>query len=134
MYSECGYAAEDAVEKEFPGAAGIDAMTNLIEQIRKAPPNEFLGYPVSSARDFKVLKEWRDGKEFPISHVPAQNLLYFTNQNGDWIAIRPSGTEPKVKAYLGVREQAAYSPRTVAHAHARLEQLRAFAASLLTDT
>ena len=131
MYDECGYAAEDAVEKEFPGAAGIDAMTNLIEQIRQAPPKEFLGHPVASARDFKSLKEIRDGKEFAITHVPAQNLLYFTNANGDWVAIRPSGTEPKVKAYLGVREQAAYSPETVAHAHQRLEQLKAFAASLL---
>ncbi|MFZ5630860.1 MAG: phospho-sugar mutase [Spirochaetota bacterium] len=131
MYTECGYAAEDAVEKEFPGAAGIDAMTNLIEQIRKAPPKEFLGYPVFSARDFKVLKEMRDGKEIPISHVPAQNLLYFANANGDWVAIRPSGTEPKVKAYLGVREQSAFSAKTVAHAHTRLTELKMFAASHL---
>lgn len=131
MYTECGYAAEDAVEKEFPGAAGIDAMTNLIEQIRKAPPKEFLGYPVFSARDFKVLREMRDGKEIPISHVPAQNLLYFANANGDWVAIRPSGTEPKVKAYLGVREQSAFSAKTVAHAHSRLAELKKFAASLL---
>lgn len=133
MYTECGYATEDAVEKEFPGAAGIDAMTNLIEQIREAPPKEFLGHPVSSARDFKTLKETRDGKEIPISHMPAQNLLYFTNKNGDWVAIRPSGTEPKVKAYLGVREQAAYSAETVAHAHGRLAELKKFAASLLGD-
>ncbi len=134
MYDECGYAAEDAVEKEFPGAAGIDAMTNLIEQIRQEPPKEFLGHPVTSARDFKTLKEIRDGKEQPITHVPSQNLLYFTNANGDWVAIRPSGTEPKVKAYLGVREQAAYSPEIVAHAHQRLEQLKAFAASLLAGS
>lgn len=134
MYTECGYCAEDAIEREFPGAAGIDAMTNLIEQIRRAPPKDFLGYPVTSARDFKTLKELRDGNEQPITHVPAQNLLYFTNANGDWVAIRPSGTEPKVKAYLGVREQAAYSPETVAHAHQRLEQLKAFAASLLTGS
>ncbi len=131
MYDECGYAAEDAIEREFPGAAGIDAMTNLIEQIRKAPPKEFLGHPVLSARDFRTLKEIRDGEELPITHVPAQNLLYFTNNNGDWLAIRPSGTEPKVKAYLGVRERAAYSPETVALAQKRLEQLKAFALTLL---
>lgn len=131
MYRECGYAAEDAVEKEFPGASGIDAMTRLIERIRQLPPREFLGHPVSSARDFQTRKEMREGKEIPIVHVPAQNLLYFTNANGDWVAIRPSGTEPKVKAYLGVREQATYSAETVARAHGRLAQLRSFAASLL---
>ncbi|GAB4430597.1 MAG: phospho-sugar mutase [Turneriella sp.] len=131
MYTECGYAAEDAVEREFPGAFGIEAMTNLIEQIRKAPPKEFLGYPVCSMRDFQALKEMRDGQEIPITHVPAQNLLYFTNQKGDWVAIRPSGTEPKVKAYLGVREQSAFSTETVANAHNRLAELKKFAASLL---
>jgi phosphoglucomutase len=106
MYTECGYAAEDAVEKEFPGAAGIDAMKALIERLRQNPPKEFLGHQVTSLRDFEKQIELRDGKDIPISGIPRQNLLYFTNANGDWIAIRPSGTEPKVKAYVGVREHA----------------------------
>jgi phosphoglucomutase len=130
MYNECGYAAEDAIEREFPGAQGIEAMQNLIEEIRKNPPQEFLGYPVSSLRDFKTREEIRNGQRLAITHVPAQNLLHFTNSHGDWLAIRPSGTEPKVKAYVGVREETHYSPETVAHAHKRLEELKAFAASL----
>ncbi len=131
MYTECGYAAEDAVEKEFPGAAGIDAMNALIEALRQSPPKEFLGHAVISLRDFKRGIELRDGKEFPIADIPPQNLLYFTNANGDWIAIRPSGTEPKVKAYVGVRDTAPYSDTTDARAHSRLSELCKVAAGML---
>jgi len=131
MYTECGYAAEDAVEKEFPGAAGIDAMKALIERLRQNPPKEFLNHKVTSLRDFEKQIELRDGKEIPISGIPQQNLLYFTNANGDWIAIRPSGTEPKVKAYVGVREHAAYSPQAEEHAHQRLAELCKIAHAML---
>ena len=131
MYTECGYAAEDAVEKEFPGAAGIDAMKALIERLRQNPPKEFLGHQVTSLRDFEKQIELRDGKDIPISGIPRQNLLYFTNANGDWIAIRPSGTEPKVKAYVGVREHAAYSPQIEEHAHQRLAELCKIAQAML---
>lgn len=132
MYRECGYAAEDAVEKEFPGAAGIEVMQGLMEKIRKAHPLEFVKSPVVSVRDFQILREFSHGKEIPITHVPKQNLLYFTNANGDWIAIRPSGTEPKIKAYLGVRTQG-YSAELVKSAQARLTELKDFATSLLNS-
>lgn len=131
MYTECGYAAEDAVEKEFPGAAGIEAMNSLIEALRQSPPKEFLGHPVTSLRDFQKQIEIRNGQEIAMGEIPRQNLLYFTNANGDWIAIRPSGTEPKVKAYVGVREQAAYSATTEEHAHKRLAELCKVAAAML---
>lgn len=131
MYRECGYAAEDAVEKEFPGAAGIDAMNDLIERLRQSPPKEFLGFKVESMRDFKKLTEVKEGKESPITSVPAQNLLYFTNANGDWIAIRPSGTEPKVKAYVGVREHSPYTAEVQAHAAKRLAELCSVASGML---
>lgn len=131
MYSECGYAAEDAVEKEFPGAEGIEQMNQLIESIRRHPPREFLGYPVTSFRDFKTRIEQRDGKEFPITEIPEQNLLHFANTNGDWLAVRPSGTEPKVKVYLGVRDESPFSPTVTQHSAARLKQLADFARGLL---
>lgn len=121
MYAECGYAAEDAVEKEFPGAEGIAAMSALVEKLRQNPLKEFLGSPVVSLRDFKQGIELREGKELPIRDIPAQNLIYYTNAAGDWFAIRPSGTEPKVKAYVGIRQQSAE----------RLTALCHFAAGLL---
>lgn len=131
MYNECGYYAEDAVEKEFPGAAGIAAMNRLIERLRQNSPENFLGHQVSSLRDFQRRIEIRDGRELPITTIPSQNLLYFTNANGDWIAIRPSGTEPKVKAYVGVREQMPYSPEIEQLAQSRLHELCEIAARLL---
>lgn len=121
MYAECGYAAEDAVEKEFPGAEGIAAMGAVVEKLRAHPLKEFLGSPVVSLRDFKKRIEYRDGKEIPITEIPAQNLIYYTNAAGDWFALRPSGTEPKVKAYVGIRENSTE----------RLTALCHFAAGLL---
>jgi len=121
MYAECGYAAEDAVEKEFPGAEGIAAMGSVVEKLRANPLKEFLGSPVVSLRDFKKRIEYRDGKEIPITEIPAQNLIYYTNAAGDWFALRPSGTEPKVKAYVGIRQNSTE----------RLTALCHFAAGLL---
>ncbi|MBX3720849.1 MAG: phospho-sugar mutase [Turneriella sp.] len=121
MYAECGYASEDAVEKEFPGAEGIAAMGAVVEKLRQNPLTEFLGSPVTSLRDFKKGTEIRAGKEIPIQDIPAQNLIYYTNAAGDWFAIRPSGTEPKVKAYVGIRQKSTE----------RLTALCHFAAGLL---
>lgn len=123
MYTDCGYAAEDAVEKEFPGAEGIAAMSALVEKLRANPLKEFLGSPVASLRDFKKRVEVREGKDTPITEIPAQNLIYYTNRAGDWFAIRPSGTEPKVKAYVGVRDRSTE----------RLTALCHFAAGLLAE-
>ncbi|MFO1472383.1 MAG: hypothetical protein U1F27_15265, partial [Turneriella sp.] len=131
MYQTCGYAAEDAVEREFPGADGIAAMANLVENLRLSPPTEMLGAQITVVRDFKRSVEKRDGKEFPITDIPPQNLLYLINERGDWVAVRPSGTEPKVKAYVGVRDKSPYSPAVESECHERLVALCHFAKGLL---
>ena len=131
MYETCGYAAEDAVEREFPGADGIAAMADLVEKLRQSPPTEMLGAKITVVRDFKRSVEKRDGKEFPITDIPPQNLLYLINERGDWVAVRPSGTEPKVKAYVGVRDKSPYSPAVETACHERLVALCHFAKGLL---
>lgn len=133
MYTACGYFAEDAVEREFPGAEGIAEMATLVEKLRKSPPSEMLGSPITTLRDFKSGVEIRDGKESPIAGIPAQNLLFLINERGDWLAIRPSGTEPKVKAYVGVREKSAYAPEIEKQCHERLVALCHFAHGLLAS-
>jgi len=131
MYSECGYAIEDAHEQDFLGAEGGAEMRTLLNRIRQNPPRDFLDYPVTLVRDFLQRTQTENGSKSPITHVPAQDLLHFANSNGDWIALRPSGTEPKLKAYFGVRELGAYAATTVATAHARLARLAEVARGLI---
>lgn len=132
MYETCGFAAEDAVEREFPGADGIAAMADLVEKLRLSPPAEMLGSKITTVRDFKRSIETRDGKQSPITDIPAQNLLYLINARGDWLAVRPSGTEPKVKAYVGVRDESPFSPAVETACHERLVALCHFAQGLLS--
>jgi phosphoglucomutase len=131
MYAECGYYAEDAIEREFPGAEGIAQMANAIEKIRSAPFQEFLGSSVICYRDFKTRIQIREGNSTAITEIPLQNLLYFENAAGDWLAFRPSGTEPKLKAYVGIRLKSAYSSGTIAQGKDRLSALCEFALNLL---
>lgn len=132
MYSECGYAAEDAVERTFLGSEGIHSMQRLMNEVRVNAPKEFLASRVVKLRDFQTFKEIVDGEDRAMTHLPQQNLLHITNSQGDWLAIRPSGTEPKVKVYLGVYHTS-YSRDTVKAAHARLKELKNFAESLLSS-
>ena len=131
MYEACGYAAEDAVEREFPGADGIAAMADLVEKLRTTPPKEMLGSPITTIRDFKQSIETHNGTAKPIEGIPSQNLLFLINAQGDWVAVRPSGTEPKVKAYVGVRDKSAWSADLESKCHERLVALCHFANGLL---
>jgi len=117
MYRDCGYAAEDAVEAEFPGATGIAAMNALVDKLRKNPLTNLVGAPISTVRDF-------------MNETPAQNMLIYTNTNGDWLALRPSGTEPKIKAYVGVRANG-YGEALVKESADRLAKLCSLARELL---
>ena len=63
--------------------------------------------------------------------IPSQNLLFLINAQGDWVAVRPSGTEPKVKAYVGVRDKSAWSADLESKCHERLVALCHFANGLL---
>ena len=131
MYDACGYYSEDAVEREFPGAEGIAEMAAVVDKLRTAPPEEMLGSPITTIRDFKKGIETHNGASKPIEGIPAQNLLFFINAQGDWVAVRPSGTEPKVKAYVGVRDKSAYSTDLESKCHERLVALCHFAKGLL---
>lgn len=131
MYDACGFFAEDAVEREFHGAEGIAEMANVVDKLRTAPPKDMLGSPITTIRDFKKGTETHNGVSKPIEGIPSQNLLFFINAQGDWVAVRPSGTEPKVKAYVGVRDKSAWSVDLENKCHERLVALCHFAKDLL---
>ena len=79
-------------------------MRELLDGIRENPPKELGGYKVEKIRDYQLGKivDLATGKESETS-LPVSNVLYYDLQDNAWCAVRPSGTEPKVKFYMGVK-------------------------------
>ena len=75
-----------------------------MENLRQNPPTEVGGYQVLSARDYKLdtIKDMTTGEVKPTG-LPASNVLSYDMNDGAWICVRPSGTEPKIKFYYGVK-------------------------------
>ena len=75
-----------------------------MENLRQNTPTEVGGYKVLSARDYKLdtIKDMETGEVKPTG-LPASNVLYYDMNDGAWICVRPSGTEPKIKFYYGIK-------------------------------
>ena len=75
-----------------------------METLRNNTPTEVGGYKVTSARDYKLgtIKNMATGEVKPTG-LPSSNVLYYDLEDGAWICVRPSGTEPKIKFYFGVK-------------------------------
>ena len=81
------------------------ALTGVIlETLRKNPPAEIASYKVLKARDYKAdtIKDMATG-EVTGTGLPSSNVLYYDLTDDAWVCVRPSGTEPKVKFYYGVK-------------------------------
>ena len=83
---------------------GLQKIQEIMETLRRESPKELGGYQVVSARDYKsgVIRDLATGQERP-SGLPASNVLYYDLTDDAWLCVRPSGTEPKVKFYYGVK-------------------------------
>ncbi len=90
IYSKFGRYLNKVDSFEFPGLSGISKMAGIMDGLRKNPPAEIGGYMVTKVMDY--LKPSETG-------LPAANVLIYTLEGGATVIIRPSGTEPKVKAY-----------------------------------
>ena len=77
---------------------------SIMETLRGNTPAEVGGYKVVSARDYKLdtIKDMETGEVKPTG-LPASNVLYYDMTDGAWICVRPSGTEPKIKFYYGIK-------------------------------
>ena len=75
-----------------------------MENLRNNTPEEVGGYKVLSARDYKMdtIKDMATGEVKPTG-LPSSNVLYYDMEDGAWMCVRPSGTEPKIKFYYGVK-------------------------------
>ena len=103
LYQKYGYYLNGTVNASFPGAAGADKMAAIMTGLRENPPTEIAGYKVTGMTDYATGPEMPRvsglQKEAPQTLPPA-NVIEFRLEDDNKVIFRPSGTEPKVKAYL----------------------------------
>lgn len=104
MYETYGYYKENQVSITLEGADGAQKIKDMMERVRNNPPKQIGEYKVLKFRDYlnNVIKDIQAEK---IEHVnlPKSNVLYFELENDFWCCMRPSGTEPKIKFYMGAK-------------------------------
>ncbi|CAI2645621.1 Phosphoglucomutase [Apilactobacillus kunkeei] len=107
IYKKYGYHEEKTISKTFSGIEGKEKMANIMNELRSNPLNEFNNQRVESLEDFQTsTKTNADGSTETIE-LPEANVLKYWLDDGTWFAIRPSGTEPKIKFYLGTVDDSA---------------------------
>lgn len=103
LFKEYGYFAEKTISQTFDGIKGASQIDSLMAKFRNEAPTKFAGYTVTAMEDFeKSAKTFVDGTVETID-LPQANVLKYLLEDGTWIAIRPSGTEPKIKFYIGTQ-------------------------------
>ena len=100
IYATYGYYEEKTISVTLAGIEGSAKIKALMAKFREEAPIEFAGISVASMEDFDASQRiYSDGK-VEIIDMPAANVLKYSLADGSWIAIRPSGTEPKIKFYI----------------------------------
>ena len=104
MYEKYGYCIDSVKSIGLSGIEGLAKIQSIMESLRKDTPAEIGGYKVVSARGYKedTIKDMATGNVVPTG-LPSSNVLYYDLEGGAWVCVRPSGTEPKIKFYYGVK-------------------------------
>ena len=130
VYMKYGFSRERGVSVVRPGKSGAEEIVAMMKNFRENPPKSLGGSPLTCVKDYADLncKDLKNGSvekmDFPTTSIV---LLFFT-ENGDKISIRPSGTEPKIKFYVEVREDLKNKEdyeATVAKAEEHIDQILA---------
>ncbi len=104
MYEKYGYYKDDVTSITLKGIEGLAKIQEIMNTLRDNAPAEIGGYQVTAVRDYKkdTITDTATGAVKPTG-LPSSNVLYYEMTDGAWVCVRPSGTEPKVKFYLGVK-------------------------------
>ena len=103
IYKKYGFYKEGQVSITLKGADGAEQIKAMMEKMRKNPPKKLGSYDVLEVRDYKehtIVKA--DGSKSE-TDLPTSNVLYYDLNDNSWCCVRPSGTEPKIKFYMGVK-------------------------------
>lgn len=104
LYEKYGYYKETLQAITLKGIEGIEKIQHILTSLRENPPKVLGGVKVVSARDYDedTIKNL-ETNEVTSTGLPSSNVLYYDLEDGSWFCVRPSGTEPKVKFYFGVK-------------------------------
>ncbi|MEH7454264.1 phospho-sugar mutase [Gottfriedia acidiceleris] len=104
IFEKYGYFKEDLVSMTLKGKDGAEQIQQMINEFRMNPPKEFASLGVSVIEDYKesIKTYLEDGTTVEIN-LPKSNVLKYILSDDSWCALRPSGTEPKIKFYFGVK-------------------------------
>ena len=93
LYERYGYYKDDIQSVTLKGIEGLEKIQNIMNLLRKEPPAQIGEYSVTAAKDYQT----------GINGLPKSNVLYYELTDDAWVCVRPSGTEPKVKFYYGIK-------------------------------
>ncbi len=104
MYEKYGFYKDDIKSITLKGIEGLKKIQEILDTLRKETPARIGDYQVVAARDYKegTIRNIKTGEVTPTG-LPASNVLYYDLTEDAWLCVRPSGTEPKVKFYYGVK-------------------------------
>ena len=103
LYQKYGYYLNGTINASFPGASGAEKMAQIMDSLRKEPLTEIAGYKVEGMTDYATGPEMPrvSGLQKEAAQVlPPANVIEYRLEGNNKVIFRPSGTEPKVKAYL----------------------------------
>lgn len=104
MYEKYGYYKEKQFSITLKGSEGAEQIKQMMEKMRNQPATEIAGEKVISFGDYQVQNiHNNETGEDTNTNLPKSNVLYFDLTNDSWCCVRPSGTEPKIKFYMGVK-------------------------------
>ena len=105
IYMEYGYSHEYTINVERPGKSGADEIQQMMKNFRSNPPKEFGGSVIDVYKDFQSLEITKaDGSKEKMDMPDTSNVLQWFCTDGTKVSVRPSGTEPKIKFYLEIKD------------------------------
>ena len=102
IYKEYGYYAEKTISVTLSGVDGAEQIKAIMAKFRENGPKEFNGTAIAVVEDFKAQTSTAADGTVTALTTPPSDVLKYTLEDGSWIAVRPSGTEPKIKFYIAV--------------------------------
>lgn len=103
LFEKYGYFAERTIALTFDGIEGAQEIKDLMAKFRQELPTDFAGYKVIAAEDYQASSRQDAEGNVTTINLPKSNVLKYFLEDGTWIAVRPSGTEPKIKFYIGTQ-------------------------------
>lgn len=102
IYKEYGYYAEKTISVTLSGVDGAEQIKAIMDKFRDNAPKEFNATAITVTEDFKAQTATDSDGNITKLTTPPSDVLKYTLADGSWIAVRPSGTEPKIKFYIAV--------------------------------